>query len=127
MQKQAPYMSTGEFSNATGIPVKKITAWLRQGTLKGTKQAGKWLIASDQVSCVPAISHDAEPGPAAQPATTGASYSVSEFSAMTYLTPFGVSEWLKKGILSGCRDADGNWRVDAGNLESERIKRLRRC
>ncbi len=53
-------------------------------------------------------------------------YSVSEFSAMTYLTDFGVMKWLKKGRLKGAKDANGDWRVDAANLELPGIKRLLR-
>ena len=84
-------------------------------------------IPADQVECVTTDPAEAAPrGPADSPAA-GRGYSVSEFSDMTYLTPFGVTEWLKKGILSGSQDEDGNWSVDAANLESDRIKRLRRC
>ena len=127
MEKQASHMTTAEFSSATGVPVKKITAWLRKGTIKGVKQAGKWRIPVDQVDCVPTDPAKAAPrGPADSPAA-GRSYSVSEFSDMTYLTPFGVTEWLKKGILSGSQDENGSWSVDAANLESDRIRRLRRC
>ena len=53
-------------------------------------------------------------------------YSVSEFSAMTYLTDFGVMDWLKKGRLRGIRDENGDWRVDSSNLELPNIKRLLR-
>jgi hypothetical protein len=53
-------------------------------------------------------------------------YSVSEFSAMTYLTDFGVTDWLKKGRLQGRRDENGDWRIDSSNLELPNIKRLLR-
>jgi hypothetical protein len=70
-----------------------------------------------------------------QPATTATAstrtvgkktYSVSEFSAMTYLTDFGVMDWLKKGRLKGMQDETGEWRIDAANLEITNIKRLLR-
>ncbi len=53
-------------------------------------------------------------------------YSVAEFSAMTYLTDFGVLDWLKKGRLKGIRNEDGEWRVDAVSLELPNLKRLLR-
>ena len=127
MEKHATHMTTAEFSSATGFPVKKITAWLRKGTIQGVKQAGKWCIPTDQLECVPTALPEAAQVAPADSSEAGRSYSVSEFSDMTYLTPLGVTEWLKKGILSGGKDAEGNWSVHAANLESDRIKRLRRC
>jgi hypothetical protein len=53
-------------------------------------------------------------------------YSVAEFSAMTYLTDFGVMDWLKKGRIKGVQDETGEWRIDAANLEIANIKRLLR-
>jgi hypothetical protein len=53
-------------------------------------------------------------------------YSVAEFSAMTYLTDFGVMDWIKKGRLKGLQDKAGQWRIDAANLEVADIKRLLR-
>jgi len=53
-------------------------------------------------------------------------YSVAEFSAMTYLTDFGVMDWLKKGRIRGMQDETGEWRIDAANLEITHIKRLLR-
>ena len=53
-------------------------------------------------------------------------YSVAEFSAMTYLTDFGVMDWLKKGRIRGEQDETGQWRIDAANLEVTNIKRLLR-
>ena len=53
-------------------------------------------------------------------------YTVAEFSAMTYLTDFGVMDWLKKGRLMGTQDETGEWRIDAANLEITNIKRLLR-
>ncbi len=69
----------------------------------------------------------AQPAPAASaaPAVRSAqSYSVTEFSAMTYLTEFGVRDWLKKGRLKGTRSDDGEWRIDAANLEAPHMKNL---
>ena len=45
---------------------------------------------------------------------------------MTYLTDFGVMDWLKKGRIKGIQDETGEWRIDAANLEILNIKRLLR-
>jgi excisionase family DNA binding protein len=51
-------------------------------------------------------------------------YSVSEFSAMTYLTQKGVSEWLRIGKLQGISQENGELRVLARNLQVPDISRL---
>jgi excisionase family DNA binding protein len=51
-------------------------------------------------------------------------YSVAEFSQITYLTDFGVEDFLKKGRLKGVRDQAGNWRVFAENLNNPSIRHL---
>lgn len=51
-------------------------------------------------------------------------YSVAEFSRMTYLTDFGVVDFLKKGRLKGVRDQAGHWRVFADNLKNPSIRHL---
>ena len=70
------------------------------------------------------------PQPAEAPAPKATiqkkTYTVAEFSAMTYLTDFGVMDWLKKGRIKGLQDESGEWRIDAANLEITNIKRLLR-
>ena len=57
--------------------------------------------------------------------TDGAqTYSVTEFSGLTYLTEFGVLEFLKKGRLQGLRDEKGQWRLGAGNLQNPGMRHL---
>ncbi len=51
-------------------------------------------------------------------------YTVAEFVDMTYLTEFGVKEWLKQGRLTGQQAAGGEWTIDAANLELPDVKRL---
>ncbi len=51
-------------------------------------------------------------------------YTVAEFAGMTYLTEFGVKEWLKQGRLNGQQVAGGDWQVDAASLELPGVKRL---
>ena len=59
-----------------------------------------------------------------QPSAAGKTYSVDEFSAMTYLTEFGVRKFLQRGRLKGEIDAGGNWQVSAENLLDPQIKHL---
>ena len=120
------YMTTTEFAAATGLPVQKITRLLREGALEGAKEAGKWKIPADQLFRVKPAEVAPEAAPGNAQAEEGKTYSVEELSAMTYLTPFGVTDWLKKGLLTGRKDDRGRWRVDAANLESDRVKRLLR-
>ncbi len=126
MAERRSHLGTAEFSAATGAPMKKITRWLREGTLEGTKETGKWRIPADQVARVTGAGAGPDGAPAVAAPAEPRTCSVEEFSAMTYLTPFGVTDWLRKGLLSGRREAGGEWRVDADNLESERVRRLRR-
>jgi len=67
-----------------------------------------------------------EPAVGARPKGPSAekSFSASEFSAMTYLTEKGVSEWLKSGKLKGVKTESGEWRVLESNLQAPSISRL---
>ena len=62
--------------------------------------------------------------PKKTPPQTKKTYSVSEFSEMTYLTSHGVNEWLKQGKLRGVKDNKGNWLVDAANPQIPFMKKL---
>ena len=53
-------------------------------------------------------------------------YSVTEFSGLTYLTEYGVLEFLKKGRLQGVRDEEGQWRLGAENLQNPSMRHLTR-
>jgi excisionase family DNA binding protein len=53
-------------------------------------------------------------------------YSVTEFSELTYLTEYGVLEFLKKGRLQGVRDEKGQWRLGADNLRNPGMRHLLR-
>jgi hypothetical protein len=57
-------------------------------------------------------------------AKTEKTFSVVQFSEMTYLTVKGVNEWLKQGKLKGDRDNKGNWLVDAASLQLPYMKKL---
>jgi excisionase family DNA binding protein len=53
-------------------------------------------------------------------------YSVTEFSNLTFLTEYGVLEFLKKGLLQGIRDEKGQWRLGAENLRNPGMRHLLR-
>jgi excisionase family DNA binding protein len=48
-EKEPLFMSVGEFSQTTGIPVQKVRRWLREGLLKGKKVSRTWLIPRAEV------------------------------------------------------------------------------
>jgi hypothetical protein len=136
MKSNPSDLSTKKFSALTGIPAAQIARWLREGRLLGAKKSGRWYIPHDQLQA-PCILHrqkstkpSAKPGTTAQTATdskdTHAHYSVEGFAQMTYLTEWGVRDWLKKGMLSGQKNDKGEWRIGAENLASPSIKRLLR-
>ncbi len=56
--------------------------------------------------------------------STDKTYSVEDFSKMTYLTEYGVTNWLKKGWLIGKQKNTGEWRVRASSLELSRMRKL---
>ena len=92
-------------------------SWLRQKT---TAEAKKQKDQIQKELLPPATA------PAPNKTVRIKTYSVAEFSAMTYLTDFGVMDWLKKGRIKGIQDETGEWRIDAANLEITNIKRLLR-
>ena len=62
--------------------------------------------------------------PAKAKTTAGKMYTVAEFAGMTYLTEFGVKEWLKQGRLTGQQVTGGEWKIAAANLEAPGVKHL---
>ena len=118
MTDQNVLLSTKEFSSLSGISVSSVTKMLREGKLKGEKFAGKWMIPANQL---PSENMEGGEKPGSEK-----TYAVEEFAAMTYLTVYGVEQWLKKGLLMGEIDSDGNWRVNEENLNIPNVKRLAR-
>jgi len=137
MGDEGSALTTRQFSDRTGLSLSAIGKLIRQGKLEGYKRAGKWMIPANQLesAVIKGISDEPASSAASLPQTGPArpitapnesDYSVIEFSQMTYLTEFGVMEWLKKGKLNGYRQADGSWRVNASNLDLPGLKHLLR-
>jgi Helix-turn-helix domain len=130
------FLTSQEFALRAGVSAGTVAKWLRNGAIKGRKNGGKWAISPDELSKVTASRQTpTAPAPARAPASkpqaataspAAKSYSIQEFSEMTYLTDFGVRKWLKEGRLEKTVDAQGNDRVDACNLENPHVKRLLR-
>jgi excisionase family DNA binding protein len=129
-------LTTREFAQKAGVSTGTVSKWLRQGTINGNKTNGKWRIPAAELSKVarkagkpsPELSHPGSPPPAAVAATgpESISYTIQQFSDMTYLTPWGVQKWLNEGRLKKTVDEEGQIRVDGSNLDNPDIKRLLR-
>ena len=130
-------LTSKEFADRSGLPVSKVTKLLRDGSIKGQKKAGKWMIPASELKAAeqpppaprttqPQKTKAAAAKPSSPAARPGQTYSLAEVADMTYLTEFGVRNWLRKGLLRGTQSADGEWRIDAASLENPNIKRLLR-
>jgi hypothetical protein len=131
-------LTSQKFAERAGVSASTVSKWLKSGKVKGVKQSGKWMISTDQlagpdhakpaqVPATPAASKAATAtAPAAKPVATGRAYSVEEFSAMTYLTTYGVERFLKEGRLTGHKDENGKWSVDHSNVDLPSIRHLLR-
>ena len=151
MAHKDQFLTTGEFASKTGMPVATVTKFIRAGKIVAQKKSGKWLISPDQLksqilkdsskpvkkstgqkSVKTAKKNSAVEKPAAARkdksgqanAVGGRMFTVAEFADMTYLTEWGVVEWLKQGRLNGQQLDGGEWKVDAANLERSDVKRL---
>jgi len=138
MGQKEQFLTTKEFASRTGISTSSVTRLIKDGKLKAEKKSGKWLIDPVQLNAkaVKALNRPAKPAAAKKPAPpkkdkplqkkqAGAkTYTLAEFVAMTYLTEFGVKEWLKQGRLTGRQGAGGQWEIDAANLDRPDVKRL---
>lgn len=120
MKSDKRYMTTGEYAEAKGLTTSQVTRMLREGELAGEKMGNRWQIPVDPAS------PPEKPGAAATGAPASEAYSVDEFAAMTYLTAWGVTDWLRSGRLPGHIDDAGSWRVDPACLQDPHVKRLLR-
>jgi predicted site-specific integrase-resolvase len=129
-------LTTKEFSERSGKPMATVQKWLRGGKLSGTKIGNRWYISPAELSALTSDSGASAPESrrvtaaplntksTAERAPTGRSYSVAEFSALTYLTETGVRRWLKSGRLVGVQASDGSWTVNAESLELPHLRHL---
>lgn len=133
MSSLKKYLTTQEYAEKAGISASTVSKWLRSGKLKGEKQNGKWVIPAEQsaaeTGAAPEVSKttpsQSAPKKSGDP-KPGKLYSIEAFSAMTYLTEFGVEKWLKDGRLKGIKDKSGQWQVSAESLELVNVQRLLR-
>ena len=42
-------LTSKEFADRSGLPVSKVTKLLRDGSIKGQKKAGKWMIPASEL------------------------------------------------------------------------------
>jgi transcriptional regulator with XRE-family HTH domain len=136
MSKPDNYLTAQQFARKAGVSAATVSKWLRDGTILGKKISGKWSISSDELAKVaqsgkttktPSRQPAPDPKPQAPKTTAGAkSYSIREFSDISYLTEYGVQKWLKEGRLKKVVDAEGQLRVDGSSLEDPNVKRLLR-
>ncbi|MEJ2640784.1 MAG: helix-turn-helix domain-containing protein [Desulfosarcinaceae bacterium] len=129
-------LTTKEFSKRSGKPISTVQKWLRSGKLSGTKIGNRWYISPSELSDPTTKDSRSAAAPrqtsvAAPTEKTGGgdpqtrmSYSVAEFSALTYLTETGVLRWLQSGRLIGERTADGSWTVKAESLDLPHLRHL---
>jgi hypothetical protein len=134
MPKPDNFLTAQEFAQNAGVSAATVSKWLREGTILGKKISGKWSISSDELAKVgqslkatktPSKKPAADPKPQ-PPKPTAKSYSIREFSDMSYLTEYGVQKWLKEGRLKKAVGAEGQVRVDGSSLEAPHVKRLLR-
>ena len=137
MTDSKDFLTTQAFAEKAGISKSTVSKWLRDGKIKGKKVGKKWMIPSDQLTNTKKSASKA-PAPAKKTSTAsgalaekairtgGRTYTVKEFSEMTYLTEFGVEKWLREGRLKGTKDGTGIWTIDTGNLDIPDVQRLLR-
>jgi predicted site-specific integrase-resolvase len=136
MDRSNTLLTTREFAQKAGVSAGTVSKWLRQGTIEGKKINAKWSISDAELvkvtqtpGSLPAPSEHPIPkadAPSPNTATENRSYSIQEFSEMTYLTPYGVEKWVKEGRLKNTVDAAGQLRIDGSNLDRPDIMRLLR-
>ena len=151
MAKQDQFLTTGEFASKIGISTSTVSKLIRENKISAEKKSGKWLISPDQLKAK-AIRELRKSGkkpagkktekstskqtasrkpvsakkeaPATSKKTANKTYTIAEFASLTYLTEFGVQEWLKEGRLTGRQAPGGEWKIEAANLEAPAFKHL---
>ena len=128
MEPKDTLLTTKEFASRSGMTVAQVTKLLRENKIRGEKQSGRWMIPANalKIGVSPSPPAKTKAKQPAQTARKSATYSLSEFSAMTYLTEAGVVRWLKEGRLQGHQSPGGEWQIDAASLENPFVKNLLR-
>ena len=91
----------------------------------GKKAGGKKAAKSTPNEAAPAKPASAKKKAlAAEKKPADKAYTIAEFATLTYLTKFGVKEWLKIGRLTGRQAPGGEWLIDAANLQLPVLKHL---
>jgi hypothetical protein len=131
MTENGKTLTTGKFSQKTGIAVSTIYRMLRQGELQGRKRSGKWAIYASELQNAAVVSKQAGETFSADRVSrvdmhkaAKKNIGIETFVEMTYLTENGVRQWLKTGRLAGSIDADGTIQLDAANLDRHELKHL---
>ena len=121
MAKKGQKKPSGKSQTKGTVKPKKVSSGVKKGAVPATKvkkTAPAKKAAAQAKKPVP------EKKAAPKPTKTAKFFSVAEFADMTYLTEFGVMQWLKQGLLKGQQNEKGDWQVDASNLEVPNVKRL---
>lgn len=139
MSNSKDFLTTQQFAKKAGVSANTVSKWIRGGKIEAEKKGRKWLIPAAEIAkagvpsskniplkeaaAVPAQKKPETAQPS-MPEADAKSYSIKEFSNLTYLTEFGVEKWLKEGRLIPARDASGQPRVDASSMDVPAVKRL---
>ena len=130
MSSSEGFLTTQQFAQKAGVSASTVSKWIRTEKIKGEKKGGKWFIPEAEISNISATSPQKEvsekvpAAPKKKRAAGAKSYSIREFSELTYLTEYGVEKWLKEGRLIPAADGSGRLRVDASSLDHPAVKRL---
>jgi hypothetical protein len=91
------FLTAKEFIEKSGIPSQTLTKLLREGKIKGEKISGKWAIPQSELKSY-LVPGGPKTGFAEPKISDNPTFSIAEFSRMTYLTEKGILDWLKKAV-----------------------------
>jgi hypothetical protein len=115
----------------------QVSKLIRQGKIKAKKKSGKWLIHPSELeakavqdldggrqSTAKKVASKTSQEKSAPTPSVRKTFTLSEFVEMTYLTALGVKQWIKRGHLRARQNEEGEWLIDAENLQTPNVKRL---
>ena len=103
---------------------KKSPVKAKKAPVKAKKAPAKAKKVTKEPKKAPAKTMKKTPEPKKTTTRSKKTFSVAEFSEMTYLTEKGVNDWLKQGKLNGEKNEKGDWLVDAASLQLPFMKKL---